>query len=164
MKEMLTGAVTGGMAGATFYGAGRAVSALKESIGDKSATRILYRGDRASASPDIIFENGFTPKGTHNDALLHTKSNATAGNFISTTSEQAIATDFAGRNGYVYVIKTNNYVDINSTYGANAYFPEQMEFFIPGGIKPSEILGAYRKQSGVLVKDLISNHNFGGRT
>ena len=32
MKEMLTGAVTGGMAGATFYGAGRAVSALKESI------------------------------------------------------------------------------------------------------------------------------------
>ena len=163
-KEMLTGAVTGGMAGAAFYGAGRAVSALKESIGNKSATRILYRGDRASASPDIIFENGFTPKGTHNDALLHTKSNATAGNFISTTSEQAIATDFAGRNGYVYVIKTNNYVDINSTYGANAYFPEQMEFSIPGGIKPSEILGAYRKQSGVLVKDLISNHNFGGRT
>ena len=32
MKEMLTGAVTGGMAGATFYGAGRAVSALKESV------------------------------------------------------------------------------------------------------------------------------------
>jgi len=31
-KEMLTGAVTGGMAGATFYGAGRAVSALKESV------------------------------------------------------------------------------------------------------------------------------------
>ena len=31
-KEMLTGAVTGGMAGAAFYGAGRAVSALKESI------------------------------------------------------------------------------------------------------------------------------------
>ena len=29
---MLTGVVTGGMAGATFYGAGRAVSALKESI------------------------------------------------------------------------------------------------------------------------------------
>jgi hypothetical protein len=32
MKEMLTGAVTGGMAGATFYGAGRAVRALKESV------------------------------------------------------------------------------------------------------------------------------------
>ena len=42
MKEMLTGAVTGGMAGATFYGAGRAVSALKESI--KSGSRYdLYR-------------------------------------------------------------------------------------------------------------------------
>ena len=31
-KEVVLGAVTGGMAGATFYGAGRAVSALKESV------------------------------------------------------------------------------------------------------------------------------------
>ncbi|MCX4354474.1 MAG: hypothetical protein OSJ60_23115, partial [Lachnospiraceae bacterium] len=31
-KEVVLGAVTGGMAGATFYGAGRAVRALKESI------------------------------------------------------------------------------------------------------------------------------------
>ncbi|MCX4354252.1 MAG: hypothetical protein OSJ60_21950, partial [Lachnospiraceae bacterium] len=35
-KEVVLGAVTGGMAGATFYGAGRAVSALKESIGNRS--------------------------------------------------------------------------------------------------------------------------------
>ena len=38
-KEVVLGAVTGGMAGATFYGAGRAVSALKESIKGGSATR-----------------------------------------------------------------------------------------------------------------------------
>ena len=44
MKEMLTGAVTGGMAGATFYGAGRAVSALKESIKRSTkASNITYR-------------------------------------------------------------------------------------------------------------------------
>lgn len=41
-----------------------------------------------------------------------------------------------------------DFVDINSTYGAGAYFPEQMEFSIPGGIKPSEIVGAYKKQGG----------------
>ena len=40
---MLTGAVTGGMAGAAFYGAGRAVSALKESVGNayrKDASKV----------------------------------------------------------------------------------------------------------------------------
>ena len=48
MKEMLTGAVTGGMAGATFYGAGRAVSALKESVKGNLDTKIYspveYKG------------------------------------------------------------------------------------------------------------------------
>ena len=48
-KEMLTGAVTGGMAGAAFYGAGRAVSALKESI--KSGSKYdLYRKESNTGS------------------------------------------------------------------------------------------------------------------
>ena len=42
MKEMLTGAVTGGMAGATFYGAGRAVSALKESVKGINEAKYTY--------------------------------------------------------------------------------------------------------------------------
>ena len=37
--------------------------------------KTLFRGDRASVVPDDVFKNGFKPKGTHNDALLHTKSN-----------------------------------------------------------------------------------------
>lgn len=127
-----------------------------------SDTKTLFRGDKASVVPNDVFQNGFKPKGTHNDVLLHTKSNTTAGNFVSTSSDKAIATDFAGKNGYVYVIQTNNYVDINSTYGAGAYFPEQMEFSIPGGIKPSEIVGAYKKQGGKIVGDFIPNPNFGG--
>ena len=49
--------------------------------------------------------------------MLHTKSNTTAGNFVSTSGDIVIATEFAGKNGYVYVIRTNNYVDINSIYG-----------------------------------------------
>ncbi|MBQ3782108.1 MAG: hypothetical protein II838_01535 [Lachnospiraceae bacterium] len=90
------------------------------------------------------------------------KSNTTAGNFVSTSSDKAIATEFAGKNGYVYELQTDNYVDINSTYGAGAYFPEQMEFSIPGGIKSSEIVGAYKKQGGEIVGDFIPNPNFGG--
>lgn len=74
----------------------------------------------------------------------------------------SIATDFGGKNGYVYVIQTDNYVDINATYGAGVYFPERIEFSILGGIKPSEIVGAYKKQSGKIVGDFIPNPNFGG--
>ena len=95
---------------------------------------------------------------------MHTKSNTTAGNFISTTDKFKLARDgFAGKNGYVYVIETNNYVDINATYGAKALFPEQFEFSIPVGIKLSEIKGAYSKQSGKIVGDLIKNPNYGGK-
>ena len=127
-----------------------------------NSSQIVYRGDRASVVPEDVFQNGIKPKGTHNDALLHTKSNATAGNFVSTSSDMSIATDFGGKNGHVYVIKTDNYVDINSTYATDAYFPEQKEFSIPGGVKPSEIVGAYKKQNGKIIGDFIPNPNFGG--
>lgn len=43
--------------------------------------------------------------------ILHTSSNTTPGNFVSTTENQEIANQFAKRNGYVYVIDTNNYID-----------------------------------------------------
>ncbi len=110
----------------------------------------------------MVFEEGIKPKGTHDDALLHTKSNTTAGNFVSTTDQFDLARDgFAGKNGYVYVIETDNYVDINRTYGDKAYFPEQSEFSMPGGIKRSEIKGAYSKEKGVIVGDLIPNPNYG---
>lgn len=90
--------------------------------------KIVYIGEWSTVSPEVVFQNGFTPKGTHNDALLHTKSNTTAGDFISTTDKFEVARDgFAGKNGYVYVIETNNYdnsVDINATFGDKVYFPE----------------------------------------
>ena len=125
--------------------------------------RTLYRGDRSSTLDDV-FENGFQSKGTHNDALLHTKSNTTAGNFVSTTSEQDVALGFAGsgRRGYLYVIKTDNYVDINATYGSQAYYPEQCEFSIPGGVPSSDIVGAYPTSDHAISGDFIPNPNYGG--
>ena len=140
----------------------RAKLVEKLNASEQCDVKILYRGERAGMTPDIVFEKGFIPNGTHEDALLHTQSNSTRGNFVSTSSEQSIAIEFAGKNGYVYVIKTNNYVDINNTYGEKTFFPEQMEFSVPSGIKPSEIVGAYKKQGGVIV-DYIPNPNYGGQ-
>lgn len=77
----------------------------------RNDTKTLFRGERANVVPDDVFQNGFKPMGTHNDALLHTKSNATAGNFVSTSGDKAIATEFASNNGYVYVILADNYFD-----------------------------------------------------
>lgn len=133
------------------------------SVKGGSQPKTLYRGERSSVTPDNVFNNGFSPKGTHNDALLHTQSNTTAGNFVSTTSDKSIAAGFAGKNGYVYKIKTNNYIDINSTYGNKVPFPEQKEFAIPGGIFASEVQGAYKKQKGTIIPEFISNSLFGGK-
>lgn len=157
---MINGAVGGGftlLGGAISKGVSKLLAKANQSIING---KTLYRGDRASVTPETVFKNGFSPKGTHNDALLHTKSNSTAGNFVSTSSSKNIASQFAGKNGYVYEIRTKNYIDINATYGAKTYFPEQMEFSIPGGIKPNEIVGAYKKQGGKIVGDFISNPNF----
>lgn len=133
-----------------------------EGFSDANNTRTLFRGDKVSVKIDDVFENGFKPKGTHNDALLHTKSNTTAGNFASTSIDKTIATEFAGKNGYVYIVQTNNYIDTNTVYGVEAYYPEQMEFLIPDGIKASEIIGAYKKKDGKIIGDLIYNPNYGG--
>jgi hypothetical protein len=54
VKEMLTGAVTGGMAGAAFYGAGRAVSALKESI--KSESNSINRSRTPEEAGISVFD------------------------------------------------------------------------------------------------------------
>lgn len=56
-------------------------------------------------------------------------------------------------------MKNNN---INSIYGNKAHYPEQMEFSIPGGIKPSEIMGAYKMQGGKIRGEFISNPIYGG--
>lgn len=130
-----------------FVGTGKLLDGVKYC---RTPPRTLYRGEYDNILPDTTFKNGFTPKGTHNDALLHTQSNETAGNFVSTSSEMGMATHFAEEGGYVYVIRTKNYIDINAVYGDDVFFPKEMECAVPGGIKSSEVTGAYQKQNGQL--------------
>ncbi len=127
-----------------------------------NTVRTLYRGERSTVTPEIVFEEGFIPKGEHNDVLLHTQSNTSAGNFISTSSSFEKARDFAKPNGYVYEIETSNYIDVNSTLGERALFPEQNEFSIPGGIKPSEVKGAWVKKKGIITGEFIPNPRYKG--
>lgn len=122
-------------------------------------SKVLYRGDRSTVTPEDVFNNGFTPKGTEDDLLAHVSSNST-GNYVSTSSEFDIASDFAKKNGYVYEIETSNYIDVNKTLGSQSPYPEQIEFSIPGGVSADEVIGAYVKKGWELKGEYISNPNY----
>jgi len=139
----------------------QAASGAGEGAGNTS-TKILFRGDRPSVKPEDVFENGFIPKGTHDDALLHTSSNTTSGNFISTSSDIEIANGFVQNNGYIYELESSNYIDMNAAYGEAAYYPEQLEFSIPGGVSGSQIKGAWVVKNGVMTGEFIPNPGFIG--
>ena len=54
------------------------------------------------------------------------------------------------------------YAVTDSASYETAHYPEQKEFSVPNGIKPSEIVGAYKKQGGKIIGNMIPNPNFGG--
>lgn len=92
--------------------------------------------------------------------LEHVSTSTARSQFVSTSKSIEIAEGFAGRNGYVYVIRSVGGVDVNTVLGARSPFPEQLEVAIPGGVAPSEIVGAYRVQGGRIVGDLIPNPGY----
>ena len=129
---------------------------------ESTPAKTLFRGERSSMNPDVVFTNGFLPKGTSNDLEKHISSNTTAGNFVSTSSSREIAQGFAGKNGYVYVIETSNYIDVNKTLGSKVPYLEQQEFSIHGGISPNQIKGAYVMKNGIFTGEYIPNPNYNG--
>lgn len=161
------GNIAGGVAqDLVLFAVTEGVSKVKSSVGTKTIngvknSKTLYRGERSTVTPEQVFDKGFNPKGTGDDLLAHTRSNSTPGNYVSTTSEIDIAAEgFAGKNGYVYKIETSNYINVNETLGKSTLFPEQVEFSIPGGVSPHEIVGAYPKKGGKLTGEFISNPNY----
>ncbi|MGB3466586.1 MAG: hypothetical protein WBA74_15000, partial [Cyclobacteriaceae bacterium] len=134
---------------------------LKSLLERKEFKGTVYRGDKASKIPAEVFENGFSSPGTHDNLLNHIESNTTKGDFVSTTKGLSIADQFASKNGYVYEIRCQKGVDVNSTLGndADAFFPEQVEVSMPGSVLPSDIKGAYPKGK-VSPEHFVPNPNY----
>ncbi|NVN18498.1 hypothetical protein GUA46_09100 [Muricauda sp. HICW] len=109
---------------------------LKSLLERKEFKGTVYRGDKALKTPAEVFENGFSSLGTHDNLLNHIESNTTRGDFVSTTKDISIANQFTSKNGYIYEIRSQKGVDVNSTLGddADAFFLEQVEVSMPGGI------------------------------
>jgi RHS repeat-associated protein len=133
---------------------------LPEVAGTRLRGNFLFRGDRASRTPDIVFTQGIAPKGSGTELLQHASTSSYRSHWVPTSRSIEVAKGFAHRRGYVYVVRSGRGVDVNDMLRAKSPFPEQLEIAIPDGIKPGEIVGAYRVEGQKIVGEFIPNPNF----
>ena len=149
--------------GAVVYDA-PAPSGIEESgtIGENTVTNvsgnlpveITYRGD--ARPPDEIFKTGFQPKGANTDLVKYTSYN-TPSVYVSTSKSADVATQFAGKGNYVYIVHPQNGIDVNKVLGGSSPFPDEVEIAVPGGIGTQNIVGARQVNSKGMLGALIPN-------
>lgn len=126
--------------------------------------QLLFRGDSRSYSDKDtqkgIFSQGLFPLGLVSDNALNWSNQQEPTIFVSTTEDISRTLKFPetlnkGETRYVYVIykpdRTLNSKDI-SDLAENIHSLTDKEFFVPGGIPSSYILGAYTYKDGVFEK------------
>jgi len=95
--------------------------------------RTSFRGERASVKPEVVFEEGIPAKGKNMDLLRHAKKTRSDTGYVGSSLRPAIGKGFAGKNGWLYVIRTGRGIDVNEALGGDSPFPEQFERAIPQG-------------------------------
>ncbi len=122
----------------------------------------IFRGD--ARSPDVIFEQGFQPRGTNQDLYKYALENEPSV-YVPTSKSPTVAREFADMQGggYVYTIRGQSQgVDVNAALGARSPFPHELEIAVPGGIKPTDIMGARQvAPNGGFEGPFIKNGKFG---
>ncbi|MEW5992824.1 MAG: hemagglutinin repeat-containing protein [Candidatus Zixiibacteriota bacterium] len=124
----------------------------------------VFRGD--GRSPDVIFEQGLQPRGTNQDLLKYAQQNEPSV-FVSTSKSPNVAREFADMqgDGFVYTIRGQaDGVDVNAVLGAKSPFPHELEIAVPGGVKPTDIMGARQVgPDGRFIGPFIKNPTYGSR-
>jgi hypothetical protein len=108
--------------------------------------QFLYRGDW-----DImydVFTDGFKPRGTSMDLLLHAEDNRDPpSGYVSTTTSPEVAWMFGPK---IYVVRTpDNAIDVNATLGPSTPQPKLFEFAVPGPIPGHEVRGVTNPKRGI---------------
>jgi len=135
-----------------------------------SPDSLLFRGD--GRSPDVIFKEGFQPRGANGDLGQHQVGAAgtsiespygfgskdygsgsggglepmliSDSAFVSTTRSITAAADFAGlQKGALYVIRDAKGVDVNATFGSDTLWPGELEIAVLDGVRPEQIVAAW---------------------
>lgn len=123
--------------------------------GPESST--TFRGD--GRSPDVIFEQGFAPRGDNGDLGQHQIGTSDSA-FVSTSKAILAAESFARHNdGAVYVIRDSKGVDVNQTFGKDAVYPDELEVAVPEHIRGDEIVGAWLKDEHGNYTVYVANPN-----
>ncbi len=114
---------------------------------NEASSGFTFRGD--ARSPDVIFNEGFSPNGTSTDLLSHALDSSNPPSaFVATSKSFDVASGFGDN---VYVVRPVNGIDVNSALGPLSPFPEEQEIAIPGGIAPSDIRGVTSPDWGVSI-------------
>lgn len=122
---------------------------------DKTCLDFHLNGDQLTEKSRPILK----PKGDSNGLFLHALDNDNSpSNFISTTPDMNIATEFStsygSKDGYVYYTPDNNGININETLGADSPFTREEEITLLGGIIPNDVLGT----TSVNMNDILENY------
>ena len=102
-------------------------------------------------SPDVIFNEGFQPRGDSTDLLAHALDNTNPPSaFVSTSQSADVAAGFSNQ---VYVVRPTGGINVNGALGSASPFPGELEVAVPGGIAPGNVRGV------TIVSDGVSHLN-----
>jgi YD repeat-containing protein len=145
--------------GAEATAAARATYAVESTPAQRGT--FIFRGD--ARSPDVIFEQGFQPRGTNQDLFRYAEENVPSV-YVPTSKSPNVARDFAEMQGggYVYTVRGQPQgVDVNAVLGSRSPHPLELEVAVPGGIKAPDIMGARQvAPDGKFVGPFIKNPEF----
>jgi len=127
---------------------GETVAAETAAVGEGSAAaRFTFRGD--SRGPDVIFNEGFAPRGNSTDLLAHAFDNTLPPSaYVSTSTSADVAAGFGDN---VYVVRSTNGIDVNKVLGPASPYPNELEVAIPGGISPGNVRAVTIPSQGVSI-------------
>ena len=132
--------------------------------------------------PEVAFERGFLPTGTHNDLKKHTQGEYdpyfqtrkdAPGNFVSTSARKQVAEEMARSkevynsvvlgeyvDGWLYYIYPDSVddIDVNRMIPEHRH-PEEYEFAVPGAISRERIMGAQPVYADGSVGEFVWNPN-----
>ncbi|MFI4938924.1 MAG: enterotoxin A family protein [Burkholderiales bacterium] len=122
----------------------------------------VFRGD--ARHPRVVFKFGFRTFGASTDIMVHLTTNDIS-DFIATSKSPNVAHEYATNfidGGYVYMVRGQlKGIDVNKVTRKLSPYPSEREIAMPGGILPSDIMGARRVDSyGRFVGPFIKNPAF----
>ncbi len=154
--EVVAGEVRSAVTGAKHYAMRMSAKGAPSSVAGTAASGVsavsdipqyTFRGD--SRGPDVIFKEGFQPRGDSTDLMAHALDNKSPPSmYVPTSKSFDIANDFDSN---VYVVRQKGGIDVNAVLGSKSPFPEELEIAMPGGVHPSDIRALTLPNQGVSI-------------